>query len=157
MAPRKIKKHKGLIFAPAELVRIKNEKKLQQDKKTLEKNEESFPLTEVDRLTKIYKLDQSGEISEITCVSLEIRIKEEWVTIVYYDSFHNGLLHRHVTLSMTDRSDSPTTEGVRKNGTQRELLTWAIKDIVQNYFYYKRRFFKRSKIPFKDAVDMQYQ
>lgn len=117
--------------------------------------EKSFALTEVDRLTKIYKFDTNNQILEITCVSLEIKIKNEWVTIVYFDSFHSGSLHKHVTVSMEDRSDSPTTDGVRKKGTQKTLLTWAINNIVTNYFYYKRNFFRKSKIPFKDTVDIQ--
>lgn len=154
---KKIKKHRKLIITQIELVKISQKLKSQKASKALIKNEETFPLTEVDRLTKIYKTNKDGEISEITCVSLEIKINKEWVTIVYYDSFHSGSLHKHVTVSMADRSDSPTTDGVRKKGTQRKLLTWAIKNIATNYFYYKRNFFRRSNILFKDAIDMQYK
>lgn len=154
---KKIRKHSGLIIPPAALVKISQKLKSQKAREALIKNEETFPLTEVDRLTKIYKVNKDGEIFEITCVSLEIKINEEWVTIVYYDNFHSGLLHKHITVSMADRSDSPTTAGVRKKGTQRKLLTWAIKDITTDYFYYKRNFFRRSKISFKDTIDMQYK
>lgn len=153
----KIKKHRGFTLDSAELINISNKSKLQKDKEALRKNEESFFLTEVDRLTKIYKLNKDDDISEITCVSLEIKINKDWITIVYYDSFHSGSLHKHVTVSMVDRSDSPTTDGVRKKGTKRKLLTWAIKDITTNYFSYKRNFFKRSKISFKDTIDIQYK
>lgn len=154
---KKIRKHRSLVIPLLALVKISQELKSQKIREALIKNEETFPLTEVDRLTKIYKANKDGEISEITCVSLEIKINNEWITIIYYDSFHNGSLHKHVTVSMVDRSDSPTTDGVRKKGTQRKLLTWAIKDITINYFYYKRNFFRRSKIPFKNAIDMQYK
>ena len=154
---KKIRNHRRLIITPIELTKISQKLKFRKIRETLIKNEETFPLTEVDKLTKIYKVDKHGKIYEITCVSLEIRINKEWITIVYYDSFHDGSLHKHVTVSMADRSDSPTTDGVRKKGTQRKLLTWAIKDITTNYFYYKRNFFRRSKIPFKDTIDMQYE
>lgn len=154
---KKIRKHRRLIITPIALVKISQKFKSQELHKELIKNEETFPLTEIDRLTKIYKVNKDGKISEITCASLEIKINKEWITIVYYDSFHSGLLHKHVTVSMVDRSDSPTTDGVRKKGTQRKLLTWAIKDITTNYFYYKRNFFRRSKISFKDTIDMQYE
>ena len=154
---KKIRKHRGLIITPITLAKISRKLKSQELHEGLIKNEETFPLTEVDGLTKIYKTNRDGEIYEITCVSLEIKINNEWITIIYYDSFHNGLLHKHVTVSMADRSDSPTTDGVRKKGTQRKLLTWAIKDITANYFYYKRNFFRRSKISFKDTIDMQYK
>src|SRR3989344_2245294 len=140
---KKIRKHRGLTLEPAELIKIKDKSKLQKNKKSLKKNKETFSLTEVERLTKIYKLNKDNEIFEITCVSLEIKINSEWVTIVYYDSFHDKSLNKHVTVSMVDRSDSPTTDGVRKKGTQQKLLTWAIKDITKNYFYYKRNFFRR--------------
>lgn len=139
------------------LVKIYQKLNTQKAHETLVKNAETFPLTEVDRLTKIYKVNMEEEISEITCVSLEIKINKEWFTIVYYDSFHSGSLHKHVTVSLEDRSDSPTTVGVRKKGNQRKLLTWAIRDITTNYFYYKRNFFRRSKISFKDTIDMQYK
>lgn len=154
---KKIRKHRRLIITPIVLAKISQEQKSRQAREALVKNEETFPLTEVDRLTKIYRANKDGEIVEITCVSLEIKINNEWVTIVYYDNFHSGLLHKHITVSMTDRSDSPTTDGVRKKGTQRKLLTWAIKDITTDYFYYKRNFFRRSKISFKDTIDMQYK
>lgn len=154
---KKIRKHRRLTIPLIALVKISQELKSRENREALIKNEETFPLTEVDRLTKIYKVNKDGEISEITCVSLEIRINNEWITIVYYDNFHSGLLHKHITVSMIDRSDSPTTDGVRKKGTQRKLLTWAIKDIATDYFYYKRNFFRRSKISFKDTIDMQYK
>ena len=154
---KKIRKHRRLIITPIALAKISQKLKSRKARETLIKSEETFPLTEVDRLTKIYKVNKDGAISEITCVSLEIKINKEWVTIVYYDSFHSGSLHKHITVSMVDRSDSPTTDGVRKKGIQRKLLTWAIKDIITNYFYYKRNFFRRSKISFKDTIDMQYK
>lgn len=138
---KKIRKHRGLIIASTDLVKISKELKSRKAREALVKNEETFPLTEVDRLTKIYKANKDGEIFEITCVSLEIKINKEWVTIVYYDNFHSGLLHKHITVSMADRSDSPTTD----------------KDITADYFYYKRNFFRRSKISFKDTIDMQYK
>ena len=157
MTKRKIKQHKGLQISKEELKKIAEKTKKDAEKIKLIKSEGSFPLTEVDRLTRVFKLNNLNEIVEITCISLEIKIKDEWITIVYYDSFHEAKLHKHVTISLEDKSDSPTTENVKKNGTQKDLLTWAIKDIIRNYFHYKREFSKRSKIKFKDMIDMQYK
>lgn len=157
MAPRKIRKHKGLIINSTELIKTKDKFKLQKDKEDLKKSEQSFPLTEVDRLTKIYKVNKAGEISEITCISLDIKVNNKWITIVYYDNFHNIILHKHIRVSLQNTSDAPNTIGVPKKGTQRKQLTWAIKDIIANYSSYKEKFFKRSKLSFKDTVDIQYR
>lgn len=154
--PKKIRKHTRSKTSSPELLKI-----VQKNIKTrigfLEKHEQTFPLSEVDRLTKIIKKDKQGEIREITCVSLEIQINMKWVTIVYYDNFHDGLLHKHQTVSLENPLDTPTANEVEQNGTQKELLTWAMRDITKNFFSYKTDFFRRSKIPFEKAIDMQYK
>ena len=71
---KKIRKHRGLIITPITLAKISRKLKSQELHEGLIKNEETFPLTEVDGLTKIYKTNRDGEIYEITCVSLEIKI-----------------------------------------------------------------------------------
>lgn len=159
MVKRKFKSHKGLQISINELTTIASKEKEEKKKRTLKKCEESIYLTEIDKITKVYKIDikNNRKVMEITSVAFAAKIKKEWITIVYYDSSLDGLLHKHVTQSLQDRSDSTITDGVRQKGSQHRLLTWAMQDMTKNYVNYKNRFFKRSKVPFKDAVDMQYE
>ena len=82
---------------------------------------------------------------EVVNVSYEIKIKEEWVTILRYDSEH-GFLHCHIRLSLSDVKEAVTTNNVIKKGTPHKWLTWAIDDIKANYLQYRRGFMKRSKL-----------
>ena len=102
-----------------------------------------FFLSENNRSTRIFKQIETGKITEIICVSLEIIINNKWETIVYYDNVH-GYLHRHERLSASDESETIATLGVRQKGTVRRLLKWAIRDISINYINYKKRFLKSS-------------
>jgi len=107
---------------------------------------DDFYISENNRLTYSYKLDVKNKIAEVTCVSLDIKIQDEWMTIVYYDSYHEGQLHRHPRISYFDPSDAPTMFGVKRKGSQNKLLRWAIKDIENNWLVYKQGFIKRSNI-----------
>jgi hypothetical protein len=155
----KFKRHGKLLIPKHELIKISEkiiQKKAEAD---LAESKETIYFSEVDRVTKIYKLNKSNnrKVAEITCVSFDVKIDNKWITIIYYDSYHDGELHKHIRISLEDDSDSPITEGVRKKGTQHRLLTWAMQDLVANYLVYKSKFFKRSKISLKDSIDMQYK
>lgn len=102
-------------------------------------------LSSGDKLICSYKKDASGKIREVTTVAYCILVGDSWITIVYYDSTHGGVLHRHVTVSMDNKSDIPTTEGVKRTGSQNQLLTWANKDLRKNYLVYRKSFLKRSR------------
>lgn len=102
-------------------------------------------LTHEDRITYLYKRNSNKEITEVTNVSYEIFIDDEWITIVRYDSSH-GELHCHRRVSLEDPQDTPTTLGVKKKGSHNNWLTWAINDIKERFEDYKRGFLKRSKI-----------
>lgn len=112
--------------------------------------EKHFFLSENNRSTRVFKQIETGRITEIVCVSLDVLLNNEWETIVYYDNVH-GILHRHERLSIIDRSDSIATISIRQKGTVRRLLKWAIKDITKNYDIYKKRFLRRSGFP-KDEI-----
>lgn len=157
MARKKSNRHRIFRVDRVQLSTTLEKQSVKKSYKNLLKSEEAFLLTETDRLIKVYKKDKGGNIYEITCVSLDIKIQGEWVTVIYYDNFHDGMLHRHLRVSISDGSDAPTTIGVKKNGSQNRLLAWAIKDITANYHNYKRNFFKRSKVSFKESIDMQYK
>jgi hypothetical protein len=114
---------------------IKKEKVLQRE----------ILLTEKDRINYIYKRDSLGKVIEVTNVSYDINIRDEWVTIVRYDSSH-GILHVHRKISFTDPRDTPSTLGVKRKGDHTKWLTWAISDIKSKFEDYKRGFLKRSNL-----------
>lgn len=96
-------------------------------------------LSENNHGTYIYKIDKNGTILEITCVSLEILIKNKWTTIVRYDT-HHGQIHKHLRLSVKEKTTVVEECGFKKNADKKKLLTWAIKDITKNYIEYKKDF-----------------
>lgn len=104
-----------------------------------------FLLTTNNKLTYVYQTNIYGQMIEITCVSLEIQIEDKWKTVVYYDSTHNKQLHRHTYFSIETDTDVVDYFGVKKKGSQKRLLKWAIQDIKNNYLIYKKQFIKRCK------------
>lgn len=109
-----------------------------------------IPLSENNRITYVYSDDLKTNKTEIVCVSLEIRILNEWFTILYYDNHHEGMLHRHNKISYDNEANIVDNEGVRKKGDWKKLLNWAIEDIKNNYIYYKKKFLYRNRSLLKD-------
>ena len=123
----------------------------EKKKEELIMSEEEFPLSVEDRITAIHKRNKKEKIKEETTVSMECLINKKWVTILYFDSSHQGRLHKHIILSIDEQdSDTTTTIGLPKRGSQEKLLWWAIKDIRNKWYYYKRGFYKRSGIKMID-------
>jgi hypothetical protein len=122
--------------------------------KVAKKKEESFLLTKksgqlltaTDRLIYIYVIDtNTNKTIEVVNVSYEIKIEEDWITIIRFDSAH-GYLHRHNRISLDVRQETTTRDSVKQKGNPKRWLTWAIHDIQNNFFEYRRLFFKRSKV-----------
>ena len=112
----------------------------------------SIFLTENNKINYIYKTSLTGKVIEVTNVSLEIYFKKKWVTILRYDNYH-GYMHRHVSVSISDNSDTATVLNVRQKGTNRRLLRWAIDDIKERYLIYKTKFLERSGYSKLDIID----
>lgn len=127
---------KGIILP------IKSDKKISLNERQFE---HEFLLTETERIRYVYTKNDSDKISNIVCVSYDIYILREWVTIIYYDSEH-GPLHRHERISFQDKNDVVTEENIKKDGTREDWLTWSIKDIHENNRSYKNLFLKRSNL-----------
>lgn len=102
----------------------------------------SFLLSENDRLTYIFQIDEQGKVIEVTNVSYDILIKDSWMTVIRYDSEH-GFLHRHSRISLSNPEEIETTIGVKKKGDPRVWLTWAIDDIKSRYLEYRKKFTKK--------------
>lgn len=106
-------------------------------------NRNNYQISENNWLTYIYNQDSYGNIIEVVCVSLEIKINNKWKTIIYYDSSHAGVLHRHTINSLETDTDVVDYLSVRKKGNQKRLLSWAIRDIKNKYIFYKKKFIIR--------------
>lgn len=104
-----------------------------------------FQLSETEKIRYIYTKNEKNRVSNIICVSYDVYIQNEWVTIVYSDSEH-GPLHRHETISFENRSDLVVDDQVKKKGTPEDWLTWTINDIKARRNYYKKQFLKRSNV-----------
>jgi hypothetical protein len=103
-------------------------------------------LTTTDRLIYIYVIDtNTNKTIEVVNVSYEIKIEKDWITIIRFDSAH-GYLHKHNRISLDVRQETTTRDSVKQKGDPKRWLTWAIHDIQNNFFEYRRLFFKRSKV-----------
>lgn len=103
-------------------------------------------LTDSDRITRVGSLDENKKIIKVINVSYEIKIDNDWFTIVRYDS-HHGFLHRHTIFSLDKPVEVVSRKGIIKKGSPHVWYTWAIEDIVDKYLEYRTGFTKRSKIP----------
>ena len=98
--------------------------------KKFTKNDEAtcnqFFISENNRITYIWRYNKVKKKVDIVCVSLEINISGDWITIIYYDNYHGGLLHRHTRIAYNDEADIVDYNGVKKKGTTNKHLQWAI-------------------------------
>ena len=125
-----------------------NYNKYQSKKKKTIKHKvckDEITLSENNRLIYAYKISEDSEVKEVTSVSLNIKVNDDWVTIVYYDSFHHGILNRHTKIAYNFDNDIIDGNQVKQKGTQKQLLSWAINDLKRNYKYYKTAYLKRNK------------
>lgn len=121
------------------------------EKQFVERDAEIF-LGETDKIVYVHKLLKTREMVEITTVAYASLIKNEWITLVYYDNepSHGANLHVYITDNFTDRNDAATTDGVRQKGSVHKLHTWAVENLKNSWIYYKRAFLKRSKLRMSD-------
>lgn len=139
---RKFRGHKKYKLPKKLLIPVKQE--TIKEKET--QFDQEFSISENERIRYTYVRNSKDKITNIVCVSYDIQISEEWITIIYYDSEH-GPLHRHATFSFENRNyDLPTVDQVKKKGTPEHWLTWAINDIKNRRVYYKKLFLRRSNI-----------
>jgi hypothetical protein len=127
-------------------IKSKHPRKHHGKPRSLETKTKQQILTLVDRLTYSYIIDKTtNTIIEVVTVSYEVNIEEQWTTIVRYDSAH-GYLHQHTRISLDTEKEFISTDNIVKSGDHKEWLTWAMKDIRQNFLEYRSLFFRRSKI-----------
>ncbi len=110
----------------------------------------TYQLTEFDRISYVYQINSKNTIVEVTCVSYELLVGDKWFTVVYYDNYHGGILHRHVQLNIEKNIDMPNVYGVKQKGTSKELLTWANNDLRLHYQNYRIGFIRRNRKYLKD-------
>ena len=108
-----------------------------------------FALSQNNRLTYVYDYSSKRKSMEIVCVSLEIKIKDDWITIIRYDNHHDGILHRHTIIAYNNKANIVDYSGTKRKGSFNKLLSWAIQDIKSNYLVYKRKFLKRNRVLLK--------
>lgn len=106
-----------------------------------------FPLNinDSDRVTYYWKLE--GKTYKEINITYEIKIRDTWETIIRYDDHGGaGLFHKHIRISLEDKSEVLTADNVKRKGGKKELLNWAIQDIKKNYLLYRKKFLKASGI-----------
>lgn len=113
--------------------------------KTQKQKRQQIILSEEDKITYIYEMDDQRNYTNVVDVSYEYLFQGEWKTVLRYDSEH-GYLHRHRIISLIDKTEVETRIGVIKRGGPHEWLTWAIKDIMRTYREDKKGVLRKSKL-----------
>lgn len=90
------------------------------------------------------KTKKKSVIAEIVTVAYITTINGKEYTVIYYDSTHDKILHMHLYKSVQDSTNTVIPLPIRKRGNQSKLLNWALKDIRNKWYYYRRKFYKRS-------------
>lgn len=118
--------------------------------------ESEIPILPGGSIKIVYKFTENYKkirtFTEVTSVSLNIKIGNDWVTILYYDNTHEGILHRHLRIVWNNESEIPL-DGFTMNGTPEELLTWAINDLTVHFMNYIEYFIDRNP-EIKDKIDI---
>lgn len=123
-------------------------KVLNSDNETTHRSEQQLSLS--DKLVwaykdiRIHKTKKKPVITEIVTVAYVTIIDGREYTVIYYDSTHDKILHMHLYKSVQDYTDTVLPLPVRKKGNQSKLLNWALKDIRNRWYYYRKKFYKRS-------------
>jgi len=125
-------------------------------KKIDEKHLSQISLSPSNRLTYVYGFSPKKQCMEIICVSLDIQINDDWVTIIRYDNHHDGILHRHTLIAYDNTADIVDYEGTKRKGDFTKLLRWTINDIKNNYLMYKHKFLKRNHVFLKGIEIDEY-
>lgn len=134
---RKHKTHKKIRI----LNRLEIKRRTNIDKKQL--LPQYINITEEDRIVYVWEENEKNDIIEVVNVSYETLIGKRWITVVRYDSEH-GFLHRHQRISLDDETEIETTVGVKKKGTAKAWLTWAVEELKNKCWDYKMGFIKGS-------------
>ncbi len=124
------------------IIRAKNTRITKREEVFLKHDEQI--LSPTDKIVWVYKTNKAFKVKEITTVSYVTTVGNNDYTVIYYDNSHGGVMHSHLRTSIQDSSDSPMILRVSKKGNQGNLLHWAIKDIMNNWYYYRKKFLLRS-------------
>lgn len=129
-------------------IRATKTKVLSSDNEITHKDEQQLSIS--DKLVWAYKeigtvkTKKKSVITEIVTVAYITVISGKEYTVIHYDSTHDKILHMHLYKSVQDSTDTVLPLPVRKKGNQSKLLNWALKDIRNKWYYYRKKFYKRS-------------
>lgn len=129
-------------------IRAIKTKVLKSNKEITHRDEQQLSVS--DKLVWAYKeigtlkIKKKSVIAEIVTVAYITTINGKEYTVIYYDSTHDKILHMHLYKSVQDSTDTVIPLPIRKKGNQSKLLNWALKDIRNKWYYYRRKFYKRS-------------
>lgn len=129
-------------------IRAVKTKVLDSDNEITHRDEQQLSIS--DKLVWAYKEDGTYKtkkkivITEIVTVGYITTINGEEYTVIYYDSTHDKILHMHLYKSAQDSTETVLPLPVRKKGNQSKLLNWALKDIRNRWYYYRKKFYERS-------------
>lgn len=129
-------------------IRAIKTKALNSDNEITHRDEQQLSVS--DKLVWAYKeigtvkVKKKAVITEIVTVAYITSINGKEYTVIHYDSTHDKILHMHLYKSIQDSTDTVLSLPIRKKGNQSKLLNWALKDIRNKWYYYRKKFYKRS-------------
>lgn len=110
------------------------------------------PISDTDRITYIYKVDEGFKKIEITCVSFDIIFNDKWISIERFDTKH-GYLHWHILTEIGIEPKIVVPSNLKKNASLDYIFDWAINHIYNNWYFYRRHFLKSNIKKLKNPID----
>lgn len=116
----------------------------------------TFFLSDTDKLTCIYKIDQKGTPREVDSVTYSTKLGNSWETVVYFDDVH-GFLHRHRRITLENETNSLDFPLGKNSNNHRKNLRHAMNDIEKNFYFYRRHLLKANSSYIKKCnIDIYY-
>lgn len=116
----------------------------------------TFPLSDTDKLTCLYKIDKKGKTREVDSVTYCTKLGGKWEMVVYFDDVH-GFLHRHRRVTVENETNNLDLPLGKNSNNHHRNLRYAMNDIEKNFYFYRRHLLKASNSYIKKCnIDIYY-
>ncbi len=135
----------GKIVQVLNKIRLVKELKREKEKPITKKKVEEFILSHEDKYRTVMEFDKDG-LKEVTVI-YEIEVNGQWIMVRMYDNTHSKkYLHKHTRTSIQDSREIVDAISVIRKGEPSDWLSWARRDIINSWFFYRRALLRRSQL-----------
>ncbi|VVA43697.1 conserved hypothetical protein [Candidatus Roizmanbacteria bacterium] len=135
--------HKGFILvSPNKKINIK-----------LEEIYQNIYIYDTDRFCYVYLIDKNKVKKQIQSVRYDLKIGNDWITIIWFDNCHEGRLHQHILTELGSQYEISFPTNLKKNADLEYLIKWSKNNLEKNWLNYRRHFYNINKSKIKNLLD----